>query len=204
MRGIVRGDRGGYCIRSSPLATEIWPMPRSDQPRKPQPASPTTRRAGVRSPARADDPNIGLVRLQRQTVASMTSMRFATHPPRPLHRGRAAPAGCPGDELGVSRIPDPRGAPPARDRGLVTFNPHRGAIASSLSLAEIERCSSCGRRSSPTCAPRHAGLTTYQLDQADEVLDRYAVAPHGDVSQWGELNWQFHSTSMRRPSDPSP
>ena len=34
-----------------------------------------------------------------------------------------------------------------------------------------------------------------------EVLDRYAVALRtGDVSQWGELNWQFHST-LYAPSE---
>ena len=38
-------------------------------------------------------------------------------------------------------------------------------------------------------------LTPYQLDQADDVLDRYAAALRAaDVAMWGELNWQFHST----------
>jgi DNA-binding GntR family transcriptional regulator len=44
-------------------------------------------------------------------------------------------------------------------------------------------------------------LTTYQLDQADEVLDRYAVALRtGSVAQWGELNWQFHA-SLYAPAE---
>src|SRR4030095_11040541 len=44
-------------------------------------------------------------------------------------------------------------------------------------------------------------LTAVQLDQADDVLDRYAVALRtSDVSKWGELNWQFHA-SLYAPAE---
>ena len=178
-------------------------MPRSDQPRKPQPASPTTRRAGVRSPARADDSNIGLVRLQRQTVASMTldAIRDGI-----LHghytEGEPLRQDALADELGVSRIPIREALRQLETEGLVTFNPHRGAIVSSLSLEEIEEVFELRATIEPDLLRRAMPhLTTYQLDQADEVLDRYAVALRtGDVSQWGELNWQFHS-SLYAPAE---
>jgi DNA-binding GntR family transcriptional regulator len=176
---------------------EIWPMPRSDQPRKPQPASLPPRRHGARSPARADDSNIGLVRLQRQTVASMTlgAIRDGI-----LHghyaEGEPLRQDALADELGVSRIPIREALRQLETEGLVTFNPHRGAIVSSLSLGEIEEVFELRATIEPDLLRRAMPhLTTHQLDQADAVLDRYAVALRtGDVSQWGELNWQFHAS----------
>ena len=100
------------------------------------------------------------------------------------------------EELGVSRIPIREALRQLEAEGLVTFNPHRGAIVSSLSLAEIDEVFEL-RTTIETDLLRRAvpRLTTEQLDQADEVLDRYASALRsGDVSMWGELNWQFHST----------
>jgi DNA-binding GntR family transcriptional regulator len=178
-------------------------MPRPAQPRKPQSASPTTRRAGVRSPARADGSNIGLVRLQRQTVASMTleAIRDGI-----LHghytEGEPLRQDALADELGVSRIPIREALRQLETEGLVTFNPHRGAIVSSLSLEEIEEVFELRATIEPDLLRRAMPhLTTYQLDQADEVLDRYAVALRtGDVSKWGELNWQFHA-SLYAPAE---
>ena len=100
------------------------------------------------------------------------------------------------DELGVSRIPIREALRQLEAEGLVTFNPHRGAIVSSLSLADIEEVFELRSHLEPDllrlAIPR---LTTYQLDLADEILDRYADALRAsDVSKWGELNWQFHST----------
>jgi DNA-binding GntR family transcriptional regulator len=100
------------------------------------------------------------------------------------------------DELGVSRIPIREALRQLETEGLVTFNPHRGAIVSSLSLGEIEEVFELRATIEPDLLRRAMPhLTTHQLDQADEVLDRYAVALRtGDVSQWGELNWQFHAS----------
>jgi DNA-binding GntR family transcriptional regulator len=152
---------------------------------------------------RADDSNIGLVRLQRQTVASMTldAIRDGI-----LHghytEGEPLRQDALADELGVSRIPIREALRQLETEGLVTFNPHRGAIVSSLSLAEIEEVFELRATIEPDLLRRAMPhLTTYQLDQADEVLDRYAVALRtGDVSQWGELNWQFHA-SLYAPAE---
>ena len=100
------------------------------------------------------------------------------------------------EELGVSRIPIREALRQLQAEGLVTFNPHRGAIVSSLSLADIEEVFDLRSTLEPDLLRRALPrLTTYQLDLADEILDRYADALRApDVSQWGELNWQFHST----------
>lgn len=100
------------------------------------------------------------------------------------------------DELGVSRIPIREALRQLEAEGLVRFSPHRGAIVSSLSLAEIDEVFEIRAKLEPDLLRRALPrLTTYQLDQTDDILDRYADALHsGDVSQWGELNWQFHST----------
>src|SRR6478609_3394059 len=130
--------------------------------------------------------------IQRQPVASMTVEALRERILRgdyiegePLRQDALA------DELGVSRIPIREALRQLETEGLVTFNPHRGAIVSSLSLAEIEEVFELRATIEPDLLRRAMPhLTTYQLDQADEVLDRYAVALRtGDVSQWGELNW---------------
>jgi DNA-binding GntR family transcriptional regulator len=201
----------GLCERTAvdivseehPSQPELWPMPRSDQPRTPPPARPTTRRAGERSSTRDAPSNIGIARLRRQTVASMTLdairdgiLHGSYAEGEPLRQDALA------DELGVSRIPIREALRQLETEGLVTFNPHRGAIVSSLSLDEIEEVFDLRAAIEPDLLRRAMPhLTTYQLDQADAVLDRYAVALRtGDVSKWGELNWQFHA-SLYAPAE---
>src|SRR5215207_9271929 len=138
-----------------------------------------------------------VVPIQRQTIASMTIealreriLRGDYPEGEPLRQDALA------DELGVSRIPVREALRQLEAEGLVTFNPHRGAIVSRLSLGEIDEVFEL-RSTIEADLVRRAlpHLTTFQLDQADEVLDRYAHALQtGDVSKWGELNWQFHST----------
>ena len=184
-------------VSEAPLATRIRPMPRSDNPRTPPPARTTASRGGARTSARRDGSNIGIVPLQRQTVSAMTldAIRDGI-----LHghyaEGEPLRQDALADDLGVSRIPIREALRQLEAEGLVIFNPHRGAVVSSLSLAEIEEVfelrSTIEADLLRRAAPR---LTPDQLDQADEVLDRYALAlSNGDVSMWGELNWQFHSS----------
>ena len=172
-------------------------MPRSDQPRTLPAATPQSRRGGARPTTGPETSNIGLVRLQRQTVASMTldAIRDGI-----LHghyaEGKPLRQDALADELGVSRIPIREALRQLETEGLVTFNPHRGAIVSTLSLEEIEEVFDL-RASIESDLLRRAipHLTTHQLDQADEVLERYAVALRtGEVAKWGVLNWQFHAS----------
>ena len=172
-------------------------MPRSDQPRTLPAATPQSRRGDARPTTGPEASNIGLVRLQRQTVASMTldAIRDGI-----LHghyaEGEPLRQDALADELGVSRIPIREALRQLETEGLVTFNPHRGAIVSTLSLEEIEEVFDL-RASIESDLLRRAipHLTTHQLDQADEVLERYAVALRtGEVAKWGVLNWQFHAS----------
>jgi len=100
------------------------------------------------------------------------------------------------DELGVSRIPIREALRQLEAEGLVALSPHRGAIVSSLSLEEIEEVFDIRATLEPELLRRALPrLTPQQLDQVDDVLDRYEQALRsGDVAQWGELNWQFHSS----------
>ena len=202
MKGLCVETVVDIVSEAAPSQPKLSSMPRSEQPRTPKTAR-TAGRVGARSPARTEGSNIGIVRLQRQTVVSMTldAIRDGI-----LHGNYAA--GEPlrqdalADDLGVSRIPIREALRQLEAEGLVTFSPHRGAIVSSLSLAEIEEVFELRASVEPDLLRRALPrLTTYQLDQADDVLDRYAVALRtGDVSKWGELNWQFHA-SLYAPAE---
>src|SRR5215211_3025854 len=145
----------------------------------------------------ATPPRGAVVPIQRQTIASMTVealreriLRGDYPDGEPLRQDALA------DELGVSRIPIREALRQLEAEGLVTLNPHRGAIVSSLSLGEIEEVFEIRSTVEPDLLRRALPrLTEYQLDLADDVLDRYAQALRsGNVVMWGELNWQFHST----------
>jgi len=106
------------------------------------------------------------------------------------------------EQLGVSRIPVREALRQLETEGLVTFNPHRGAVVSTLSLTEIEEVfalranieSDLLRRAIPR-------LTDDDLQRADEILDAYELALKSrDVGVWADLNWQFHST-LHAPAD---
>jgi DNA-binding GntR family transcriptional regulator len=172
-------------------------MPRSDQPRTPSSGRTSAGRSGTQSIARGTHDGTSVVPLARQTVASMTldAIRDGI-----LHgnyaEGEPLRQDALAEELGVSRIPIREALRQLQAEGLVTFNPHRGAIVSTLSLADIQEVFELRSHLEPDLLRRALPrLTSYQLDLADEILDRYADALRAtDVSQWGELNWQFHST----------
>ena len=156
--------------------------------------SPRASRTGKRT---ATPPAAPSLPLRRQTLAGMTLEAI-----RERILSGAYPEGEPlrqdaiADELGVSRIPIREALRQLEAEGLVVFNPHRGAIVSSLSLDEIDEVFSLRadietgllRRAIPRLANEH-------LVRAGEVLARYehALRVH-DVLAYGELNWQFHST----------
>jgi DNA-binding GntR family transcriptional regulator len=172
-------------------------MPRPDDPRPPKSARANAKRLDARAPAPANRPNIGIGPVARQTVASMTldAIRDGI-----LHgnytEGEPLRQDALADDLGVSRIPIREALRQLEAEGLVTFSPHRGAIVSTLSLDEIEEVFELRATIEPDLLRRAMPrLTPSQLDEADGVLDRYALALRsGDVAKWGELNWQFHST----------
>jgi DNA-binding GntR family transcriptional regulator len=160
-------------------------------------ASRRTRIAAVEAPA------VTVLPMPRQTMATLTLtalrdriLRGVFAEGAPLRQDALA------EELGVSRIPIREALRQLESEGLVTFNPHRGAIVSTLSLPEIEEVFSLRAnlevelltRALPKIGPSH-------LRQAEAVLATFKQAlERGDMSAWGELNWQFHST-LYAPSD---
>jgi DNA-binding GntR family transcriptional regulator len=141
-------------------------------------------------------PRAGIAPIQRQTIASMTVealreriLRGDYPEGEPLRQDALA------DELGVSRIPVREALRQLEAEGLVTFNPHRGAVVSSLSLDEINELFEL--RADIECdlltraIPR---MTKEQLDRATDVLDEFQEAlDAGEATRWGPLNWHFHA-----------
>jgi DNA-binding GntR family transcriptional regulator len=134
--------------------------------------------------------------IQRQTIASMTVtamreriLRGEYPEGEPLRQDALA------EDLGVSRIPVREALRQLEAEGLVTFSPHRGAVVSVLSLAEIEELfelraeieGNLLRRAIPRMTKDH-------LDRAIDVLDEFEDAlAAGQAANWGQLNWHFHS-----------
>jgi DNA-binding GntR family transcriptional regulator len=158
-------------------------------------ATPRPRLAAVtpEGPARVRN----VLPIQRQTLTGMTLDALRD---RILHgeypEGEPLRQDAIADELGVSRIPVREALRQLEAEGLVTFSPHRGAVVSTMSLPEIAELfelraeieSDLVRRAIPHMkAEDHA--------RAKEILQAYEVALRaGEVSKYGELNWQFHST----------
>src|SRR3982751_6667727 len=148
--------------------------------------------AGVRSASSRTPPRSSpTVPIQRQTIAGMTVealreriLRGDYPDGEPLRQDALAV------ELGVSRIPVREALRQLEAEGLVTFNPHRGAVVSSLSLDEIAELFEL--RAEIECDLLRRAIpkmTKEQLDRAGEVLSRYerALRAH-DVAEYGELN----------------
>ena len=144
-----------------------------------------------------------LLPIRRQTLTSMTADAIRERILRGHYaEGKPLRQDAIGAELGVSRIPVREALRQLEAEGLVTFNPHRGAVVSTLSLKQIRelfelRADIEGdliRRAVPH-------MTANDHVRADEILDAYEVALHaGQVPVWGALNWQFHST-LYAPAD---
>ena len=105
-------------------------------------------------------------------------------------------------ELGVSRIPVREALRQLEAEGLVVFNPHRGAVVSSLSIGEIEELfelraqieSDLVRRAVPR-------VRREDISSAKDTLKAYDVAfRKGEITTWGKLNWEFHAT-LYAPAD---
>jgi DNA-binding GntR family transcriptional regulator len=96
-------------------------------------------------------------------------------------------------QFGVSKIPVREALFQLKAEGLVTFSPNRGAAVSELSPAEVDEMYIM-RVALETVALQRAipHLTVADLTRAEEILDIIDREPN--VTRWGELNWEFHST----------
>jgi DNA-binding GntR family transcriptional regulator len=107
-------------------------------------------------------------------------------------------------DLGVSRIPVREALRRLEVEGLVSFNPHQGAIVSKLSLKEIIELFEL-RALIESDLLRHAiaKMNPDVLERAAATLDLYDQAlSKGDVAEWGKLNWAFHSTLLAAADRP--
>jgi DNA-binding GntR family transcriptional regulator len=104
-------------------------------------------------------------------------------------------------ELGVSRIPLREALRLLEGEGLVTIVPHRGAVVSVLSPAEIGELFDLRALIEPElirCAIPH--LVPADLLKAEATLTGYRAAfERRDVETWGALNTQFH-LALYRPA----
>lgn len=145
----------------------------------------------------------GLLPLQRQTVVQMTLDAIRDRIVRGIYpEGEPLRQDALAIELGVSRIPIREALRQLEAEGLVTFSPHRGAIVSSLSLAEIEEVFALRAMiESELLRLAIPHITQEHLTIASEILTAYdrALMEH-NVAAWGELNWKFHST-LYAPAD---
>ena len=144
----------------------------------------------------ATPPRGAVVPIQRQTIASMTVealreriLRGDYPDGEPLRQDALA------DELGVSRIPVREALRQLEAEGLVTFNPHRGAVVSSLSLDEIAELFELRAEIECDLIRRAVPLITDQeLERATDLLDEFEAALNaGEAARWGQLNWLFHA-----------
>jgi DNA-binding GntR family transcriptional regulator len=105
-------------------------------------------------------------------------------------------------ELGVSRIPIREALRQLEAEGLVVFNPHRGAVVSSLSVDEIEELFELRAQIESDLVRRAVVRTRSEhVSRAKEILKAYEAAFRaGEVGEWGKLNWEFHST-LYAPAD---
>ena len=108
------------------------------------------------------------------------------------------------EEFGISRIPIREALLQLEAEGLVTIAPHRGAIVSKLSIADIEELFELRATLEPMLLRRSAPhLTAQDYAELDTILGEYRVQfSSNNVSRWGELNTALHMRLYRHASRP--
>lgn len=114
-----------------------------------------------------------------------------------IHGGDALRQDALANQLNVSRIPVREALLQLEAEGLVTFVPHKGAVASPISLEEVEELFAL--RVLLECdilsiAIGNAAPEDY--DRSEKVLTEFdaLLKPGGDMSKLGSLNWAFHQS----------
>lgn len=95
-------------------------------------------------------------------------------------------------ELGVSTTPIREALRDLVADGLIIFDPHRGALVRSLSVAEVEEVYAIRRVLEPL-AMRMAidQITKEELGKATWLIEQMEGC--ADPAEWVQLNWQFHT-----------
>jgi DNA-binding GntR family transcriptional regulator len=105
-------------------------------------------------------------------------------------------------ELGVSRIPLREALKQLEAEGFVTIEPHKGAVVSTLSLAEVQELFEL-RIQLETWLLRDAIPRMREADfaQLDAIIDesRAPEIQQGNLAHWGDINWRLHE-AMYQPA----
>jgi DNA-binding GntR family transcriptional regulator len=109
-------------------------------------------------------------------------------------------------ELGVSRIPLREALKQLEAEGFVTIEPHKGAVVSSLSAAEVEELFELRLRLESwlltEAIPR---MREADFAQLEAMIDLSRVpdnlAPQR-LAEWGEINWRLHEALYRPAGRP--
>ncbi|GGK33173.1 GntR family transcriptional regulator [Salinarimonas ramus] len=107
-------------------------------------------------------------------------------------------------ELGVSRIPIREALVQLESEGLVRIAPHRGAVVSELSAAEVEELFDLRALIEPRLLARSAPrLTAEDFAALDAILAEYCEEMRtDDPSRWGALNTRLHGLLYSRADQP--
>ncbi|OUS28720.1 GntR family transcriptional regulator [Thalassotalea sp. 42_200_T64] len=100
------------------------------------------------------------------------------------------------EELNVSRIPVREALVQLEGEGLVSFEPHKGATASELSVEQVEELFELRALLECTVlAESLKHITDQQLTKADDILSQLeeALGEEGSSNTWSELNSEFHN-----------
>ena len=105
----------------------------------------------------------------------------------------------------VSKIPVREALRQLEAEGLITIIPNRGAVVPALSPDDIEELFSIRSLLEPEVLKRSIPhLTQEDFSQAEAILKTFVnELRHDDhVSNWGRLNWEFHSTLYSKANQP--
>jgi DNA-binding GntR family transcriptional regulator len=105
----------------------------------------------------------------------------------------------------VSKIPVREALRQLEAEGLITIIPNRGAVVPALSPDDIEELFSIRSLLEPEVLKRSIPhLTEEDFSQAEAILKTFVnELRHDDhVSNWGRLNWEFHSTLYSKANQP--
>jgi DNA-binding GntR family transcriptional regulator len=95
-------------------------------------------------------------------------------------------------ELGVSTTPIREALRDLVADGLIIFDPHRGALVRSLSVAEVQEVYAIRRVLEPLAVRMATDrITKDELAEAAWLLEQLEKC--SDPAEWVQLNWRFHS-----------
>ena len=101
------------------------------------------------------------------------------------------------EQLNVSRIPIREALLQLEAEGLVSFAPHKGAVATKISAREADELFDV--RVLLECDVLKKSLskiTDEELDRSEAILAEFEemLKPDADMHAWGALNWKFHKS----------